>query len=194
STLLGSILRIDVDGAQPYTVPPDNPFASGGGRPEIWAYGLRNPWRFSFDAQSGLLYIADVGQNQWEEINVESADEPGLNYGWNVMEGAHCYQAAQCDSSGLALPALEYSHAEGCSVTGGSVYRGTAVPSLVGHYVYADYCEGWIRSFRYDAGELEDASEWDIGEIGSVLSFGTDAAGEFYVLTAGGTVYRVVSG
>lgn len=194
STLLGSILRIDVDGVEPYEIPDDNPFASGGGRPEIWAYGLRNPWRFSFDEETERVYVADVGQREWEEVNVEPAGEGGLNYGWNILEGSHCFDTSECDTTGLVLPALEYSHDEGCSVTGGVVYRGAAVPSLVGHYVYADYCEGWIRSFRYDHGRTEDAVEWDVGDIGRITSFGTDAADELYVLTAGGQVYRVTEG
>lgn len=193
STLLGSILRIDVDGAWPYAIPPGNPFAGGGGRPEIWAYGLRNPWRFAFDEAAGLLYIADVGQTRWEEIDVAVAGEAGLNYGWNIMEGSHCFGESGCDTEGLVPPALEYSHDDGCSVTGGVVYRGAAIPALVGHYVYADYCVGWIRSFRYDGG-VEDAAEWDVGDIGAITSFGTDAAGELYVLTAGGRVYRVMGG
>lgn len=195
ATLLGSILRIDVDGGAPYTIPPDNPFVNGGGRPEIWAYGLRNPWRFSFDEKAGLIYIADVGQSEWEEINVQPAGEGGLNYGWNVLEGSHCFEAPECDAAGLIRPTLEYSHDEGCSVTGGAVYRGSKVLSLFGHYVYGDFCEGWIRSFRYDGDDtVEDASEWDIGDIGNILSFGADATGELYVLTAEGQVYRVVKG
>ncbi|MFW6078187.1 MAG: PQQ-dependent sugar dehydrogenase [Gemmatimonadota bacterium] len=195
STLLGSILRLDVDGAAPYAIPSDNPFVDGAdGRAEIWAYGLRNPWRFSFDEEAGRLYVADVGQNRIEEINVQAADAGGLNYGWNVMEGTECFRSLPCDTDEFVLPALEYSHDDGCSVTGGVVYRGEAVSALVGHYVYGDYCDGWIRSFRYENGEVEDSAEWDVDAIEQLTSFGTDAEGELYVLSAGGTVSRVVVG
>lgn len=190
-TLLGTILRLDVDAADSYAIPPDNPFADGAnGRPEIWAYGLRNPWRFSFDGPSGLLYVADVGQNAWEEINAEPAGRAGLNYGWNVMEGTHCYSASSCDRSGLVLPILEYGHSEGCSVTGGHVYRGSAVPDLVGWYVYADWCGGWIRALRYADGRVQDRRSLDAGSIGRITSFGVDGHGELYVTSGSGTVYR----
>ncbi len=189
-TLLGSILRLDVDGGDPYAIPPDNPFADGqGGRPEIWAYGLRNPWRFSFDRPSGLIYVADVGQNAWEEIDVAPADRGGLDYGWNIMEGTHCYGASTCDRSGLVLPVLEYGHDEGCSITGGHVYRGSNVPDLVGWYVYADYCSGWIRALRYADGAVQERRPLDTG-IGPVSSFGVDARGELYVTSGNGSVYR----
>ena len=191
-TLLGALLRIDVDGGDPYAVPPDNPFVGRPGmRGEVWAWGLRNPWRFAFDRDEGLLYLADVGQNAWEEIDVAPASAAGLNYGWNVMEGAHCYGTSSCDRTGLVLPVHEYSHDEGCSVTGGHVYRGSRVPGLRGHYFYADYCGGWIRSFRYQGGQVTDAREWVEGGIGNVLSFGEDAEGELYVLSANGRVYRI---
>ncbi len=191
-TLLGSLLRLDVDGGDPYGIPPDNPFADGdGGRPEVWAYGLRNPWRYAIDRPTGLLYVADVGQSDWEEVNVGAVDEPGLNYGWNVMEGTHCFRPSSgCDETGLTLPVLEYSHAEGCSITGGVVYRGEAVPALQGRYLYADLCEGWIRSFRFADGEATDVVEHVSGGIGSPVSFGTDGSGEVYVMTAEGGVYR----
>jgi glucose/arabinose dehydrogenase len=192
-TLLGDLLRLDVDGARPYAIPAGNPFVGRtDARPEIWATGLRNPWRFSFDRTAGLLYVADVGQNQWEEINVVPAAQAGANYGWSVMEGAHCFSPSSgCPQSGLVLPVLEYSHSEGCSVTGGFVYRGQALPSLRGHYFYADFCQGWIRSFRYAAGQAADRREWALGSVGNVLSFGEDAAGELYVASAGGRVYRL---
>ncbi len=190
-TLLGSILRIDVDRGTPYAIPPDNPFAgTAGRRGEIWAYGLRNPWRFSFDGGSGTLWIADVGQNRWEEINVRPVNEGGLNYGWNLMEGAHCFTSG-CDPSGLVLPAHEYDHGQGCSVTGGYVYRGNAIPAIRGHYFYGDYCAGWVRSFRWD-GAVRDARQWEFGSIGNILSFGEDAARELYVLSSDGRVYRIV--
>jgi len=191
ATLLGALLRIDVDAGQPYAVPTDNPFTlTQGARGEIWAYGLRNPWRFHFDAPSGMLYIADVGQNQWEEIHVEPAGQGGVNYGWNVMEGRHCFGSGSCNQSGLALPVLEYSHSDGCSVTGGAVYRGQLIPELRGHYFYADYCGGWIRSFRLDGGAAVDRLEWIRG-AGNVTSFGTDAAGEMHIVTGNGRVFRI---
>jgi len=190
STLLGSILRIDTR-VEPYAVPPDNPFAGmAGARPEIWAWGLRNPWRFSFDRAAGLLFIADVGQDAYEEINVARADAAGLNYGWNVMEAGHCFSSQSCSIHGLTLPVLEYEHADGCSVTGGFVYRGSAVPTAAGLYFYADYCVGWIRSFRYVDGQAVERMDWGF-EAGNVLSFGEDANGEVYVLSADGVVRRL---
>lgn len=192
-TLLGALLRIDVDSGDPYGIPPDNPFAgSQTDRQEIWAYGLRNPWRFAFDPVDGRLYVADVGQNQWEEVDVVDAGEGGLNYGWNVMEGAHCFESDPCDASGLVLPALEYSHSQGCSITGGYVYRGTELSGLSGHYFYADYCGGWVRSFRFSDGGVTDEREWEVGDVGRPLSFGVDDGGELYLLSDNGTVYRFV--
>lgn len=191
-TLLGALLRIDVDGADPYAIPPDNPFVGQPGmRGEIWAWGLRNPWRFAFDWETNLLYIADVGQNRWEEVHIASTKDAGLNYGWNIMEGVHCYRTLSCKRDGLVLPVLEYGHSEGCSITGGYVYRGSRIPSLVGHYFYADYCDGWIRSFKYENGKVSEPREWNLGRIGSILSFGEDAAGELYVLSDNGRVYML---
>ncbi len=190
-TLLGAMLRLDVDAGSPYAVPPDNPFADGvSGRPEIWAFGLRNPWRFSFDRVGGHLYIADVGQNRVEEVNVVAVGEGGLNFGWNVLEGSRCF-TGECDPEGFTSPLVEYDHEEGCSVTGGHVYRGSALPGVVGHYFYSDYCQGWIRSFRFEEGAVTDNRVWDLGDAGNVVSFGEDSAGELYVLTEGGTIYRV---
>ncbi|HEU5322281.1 MAG TPA: PQQ-dependent sugar dehydrogenase, partial [Methylomirabilota bacterium] len=133
-TLLGKILRLDVDGGTPYGIPPDNPFVdSAGARGEVWAYGLRNPWRASFDRLTGDLFIGDVGQGGWEEISVQpAASAGGENYGWNVMEGTHCYAAPTCDATGLVAPVTEYATRDGCAVTGGYVYRGTAVPAIAG--------------------------------------------------------------
>ncbi|MFL5539597.1 MAG: PQQ-dependent sugar dehydrogenase [Longimicrobiaceae bacterium] len=191
AALLGKILRIDVNGAAPYAIPPTNPFVGQTGkRPEIWITGVRNPWRLSFDREAGLLYLADVGQNQWEEVNVTPAGTGGLNFGWNLMEATHCYNSGGCSQQGLTLPVLEYSHADGCSITGGYVYRGSQNPSLRGHYFYADYCNGWIRSFRWDGSQAVDRKEWDVGSIGNVTSFGEDAARELYVTSTNGKVYR----
>lgn len=195
NSLLGKILRLDVS-SLPYTIPAGNPFAGQSGADEIWGYGLRNPWRFAFDAQASpaQLYIADVGQNNWEEVNVANAATAGLNYGWRTMEGTHCFNPSSgCNTSGLTLPVLEYDHSQGCSITGGFVYRGAAIPSLAGHYFYSDYCDGWLRSFRMSGGAAVDRREWSIGNIGNVLSFGVDGAGELYVLSANGRVYRIVT-
>lgn len=197
TTLLGSILRIDVDGETTYAIPDDNPFVNvPGARPEIWGYGLRNPWRFSFDRGTGDLYIADVGQGQWEEVNVEPAPrDGGLNYGWNIMEGMHCFNAATCDATGLTLPVVEYSHGGGCSVTGGYVYRGSRIPGLQGHYFYGDFCSGFIRSFPYVGGAVTDERDWtsQLGTLGNLSSFGEDASGELYITTLTGSVYRIVA-
>ena len=191
-TLLGKILRIDVDAGDPYAIPPDNPFVGrAGARGEIWAYGLRNPWRFAFDASTDRLYIADVGQSAWEEVDVVPADEGGRNFGWNVMEGTHCYAASSCDQTGLTLPVLEYGHDDGCSITGGFVYRGSLVSGIAGQYFYSDYCSGFLRSFTFDGTAASTPTTWNVGDIGNVQSFGEDAAGELYILSTNGTVYRV---
>ena len=192
--LLGDMLRLNVDAGDPYTPAAGNPFLSTPNvRPEIWAYGLRNPWRFSFDRTGRNLYIADVGQNAREEVNVVPTTRAGVNYGWRIMEGSSCYNAATCNQTGLTLPVLDYAHSPACSVTGGYVYRGTAIPGIVGHYFYSDYCGGWLRSFRYADGAATEPRDWGL-ELGSVLSFGEDAAGELYILSAtGGRVLRIVS-
>jgi glucose/arabinose dehydrogenase len=194
-TLLGAILRIDVDAGSPYAVPPDNPFVQqGGARGEIWVYGLRNPWRFSFDRSLGDLYVADVGQSAREEVNVlEAPVAGGVNFGWNIMEGTACYNAATCSMTGLTLPVTEYTHAAGCSITGGYVYRGTGVPQLQGRYLYADYCQGWVRSFTYVSGQIVAADEWPGLSPGpGVTSFAQDARGEVYLMTRGGVLSRIV--
>jgi glucose/arabinose dehydrogenase len=193
--LLGKMLRLDVDGASPYAIPRDNPFAGrpDRGRPEIWALGLRNPWRSAFDPADGLLYIADVGQNEWEEVHVEPARRAGVNYGWNLLEGRHPYRPAGRSAAGMALPAVEYSHRDGCSITGGYVYRGRLAPGLVGHYVFSDYCHGWIRSFRFRGGRATDLTEWSGLKAGQVMSFGVDAAGELYVMNDRGVLFRLVA-
>lgn len=204
ATLLGKLLRIDLNGGTPYAVPPDNPFAAAAGpatRGEIWSYGLRNPWRFSFDRLTHDLYIGDVGQDAHEEIDVAPAPGGGggggLNFGWNRMEGAHCYPPTAgdaCNRAGLTLPVVDYDHGQGCSVTGGYVYRGAAIPDLQGVYLYGDYCQGFVRSFRFAGGQATDQHDWQaLRPGGNVTSFGEDAAGEVYVLTAQGGVYRIVS-
>lgn len=195
-TLLGAILRIDVEGegaGATYAVPADNPLVDvQGAREEIWAYGLRNPWRFSFDRATGDLYIADVGQNRYEEINFQDAESPGgENYGWNVMEGAHCFLPADCDPEGLVLPVTEYEHQGGdCSVTGGFVYRGESHPDLQGIYVYGDFCSGRIRGLRRDGdGAWESVILLASGL--QISSFGEDEDGELYVADYRGTLHRI---
>jgi glucose/arabinose dehydrogenase len=191
-TLLGDLLRIDVRAGDPYGIPADNPFTQDpGARPEIWAYGLRNPWRFSFDPPSGLLFIADVGQNRWEEINAIPASTAGANYGWRTMEGRHCFNPASCNPSGLVLPVHEYAHPDGCSITGGHVYRGARLTGLQGHYFYADYCDGSVRSFRVEDGRAVDHRDWALGSLGQISSFGLDSAGELYIVSHNGRVYRL---
>ncbi len=198
-TVLGTLLRLDVDGGDPvggveYAIPADNPFLAGGGAAEVWAYGLRNPWRFSFDGD--LLYIGDVGQNRWEEIDVAPAADPGVNYGWPITEGTNCFSPSSgCNSDGLHLPVIEFPHSEGCSVTGGYVYRGEAIPELDGRYFYSDYCGGFLRSFFYVDGAATDPQD-HTGEVGSlvnVTSFGTDGFGELYATTAGGDLWKLVA-
>ena len=182
STELATIVRIDVDSGDPYAIPPDNPFVStGGGLPEVWAYGLRNPWRFSFD--EGRIYIADVGQVMREEVNVADAATGGINYGWNVLEGSVCLAEETCDTAGLFVPQVEYPRDDGVSVIGGYVYRGSAIPEMVGRYFYADFVGKWIRTFAYD-GEVREHYDWSraVERPRFVWSFGVDGHGEIYVL------------
>jgi glucose/arabinose dehydrogenase len=194
--LLGKILRLNV-ATLPYTIPAGNPFSGQPGADEIWAYGLRNPWRFAFDVPPDgtppQLYIADVGQNAREEVDVTDASAAGGNYGWHTMEGTQCYNPSSgCNQAGLTLPVLDYDHSQGCSITGGFVYRGAAIPEIRGVYFYSDYCSGFLRSFRLSGGAAADQRDWAFTNIGNVTSFGVDAAGELYVLSASGRVYRVV--
>jgi glucose/arabinose dehydrogenase len=194
-TTLGKILRIDVNGAaggRPYAIPPDNPFASvPAARPEIWLYGLRNPWRLSFDPATGDLWIGDVGQDTWEEVDVIRGGAGGLNLGWNRMEGRHCFQPAiRCDTNGLTLPIVEYGHDQGCAIIGGYVYRGTAFPVLRGGYLFADYCSGNI--WEVDAAANPPATPVIVGKTGSGTSaFGVGADGELYVANLDGTISKV---
>ncbi|HUD72613.1 MAG TPA: PQQ-dependent sugar dehydrogenase [Dongiaceae bacterium] len=228
-TLLGKMLRIDVRDLDPnatlpdcslvsgaYRVPSTNPFATPGSAAcdEIWAYGLRNPWRSAFDAQTGDLYIADVGQNCWEEVNVLSGGGPaGTNFGWRSMEGNHCFSgaddfncdpapvfctgAAACNDPSLRRPVLEFDHNTGCSVTGGVVYRGCQMPALGGTYFYGDYCAGFVRSFRWVGGAVTDLQDRtaELDPAGSLpsqlVSFGTDGRGEVYLVARSGQVLRI---
>jgi glucose/arabinose dehydrogenase len=193
NALLGSLLRVDISG-DPYSSPLSNPFVGQAGkRGEIWAKGLRNPWRYAFDAPTGLLYIADVGQGAREEIDVVPATQGGVNYGWNVMEGTSCYNATSCTQTGFTLPILDYGHTGGaCSITGGYVYRGSAIPAIRGHYFYSDYCAGFLRSFRYENGVAVDQKDWGI-TMSFVTSFGVDAAGELYMMS-GNSILKVSQG
>ena len=193
--LLGKILRLDVDadpGEAPYAIPADNPFADGAvARPEIWASGLRNPWRFSFDRETGDLWTADVGQNQIEEVNRQpAASAGGENYGWDLTEGTACFSEDACSTAGLTLPVVEYTHDFGCSVTGGYVYRGDSVPALRGVYLYADYCTGLLWGLGQDADGAWVASA-SIETGLNISSFSEDASGELYATDLGGTIYRV---
>jgi glucose/arabinose dehydrogenase len=181
--LLGKILRIDVAGGGNYRIPSDNPFAGrAGARGEIWAYGIRNPWRFSFETPTGRLWLGDVGQNEREEINVV---EKGGNYGWNVMEGTGCLGGGNgCSRNGLSLPILEYETGANCSVTGGFVYRGNEIAALRGAYVYGDYCSGLVWALRYDGSRVTEQSQ--IASAGfRISSFTQDRNGELYVIAHG---------
>jgi glucose/arabinose dehydrogenase len=194
-TLLGKILRLDVDGAPPYGIPADNPLLGvSGARGEIWAYGLRNPFRISVDRPTGDLWIGDVGQNRSEEIDVGLASRRGgENYGWRLTEGTQCFNPASgCDRTGLTAPVYEYSHAEGCSVTGGHVYRGCRMPALAGTYFFADFCTGLVRSFRLAGGAVTELRDWTSSvRVRSPSSFGVDAAGELYIVDYAGQLYRI---
>lgn len=197
STLPGTILRIDVDRGDPYAIPPDNPFVDGvDGAPEVWWFGLRHPWRFSIDAMSGLAYIADVGQETAEEVNVVPFVEGGHNFGWPSFEGTERFYRSE-PFSPVTDPVLEVRHDDtdqGCSITGGFVYRGAAIPELDGHYLYADWCRGWIRSFRYDNGQVVDQADWsDQLDTQMVSSFALDADGELLVLDmTAGSILRII--
>jgi glucose/arabinose dehydrogenase len=202
TTLLGKMLRIDVNVPSGYAVPPDNPFVGLPPRDEIWAKGMRNPWRFSFDRLTGDLYIGDVGQNLWEEVDYQPASsQGGENYGWRIMEGNHCYNPPNnCDTTGLRRAVHEYGHGLGCSISGGYVYRGCAIPSLRGTYFFADYCTNHIWSFRYNGSDTSEFQERtnDLApggglSIGSISSFGEDADGELYITDlSGGEVFKIV--
>ncbi|MHB8881081.1 MAG: PQQ-dependent sugar dehydrogenase [Thermodesulfovibrionales bacterium] len=196
ASLLGKMLRINVEsGAVPYGIPPTNPFVqSPGYLPEIWALGLRNPWRFSFDRQTGDLYIGDVGQNLFEEIDFQPASGTGgENYGWNVMEASQCYQSASCSQAGLVLPVAQYDHTAGdCSVTGGMVYRGQKYPGLRGVYLYGDYCSGRIRGLQEDSGSFQNTILFD--SAFNITTFGDDESGSLYLADqVSGSIYRVIA-
>lgn len=196
TTLLGKLLRLEVDGGEP--------------KPEIVHWGLRNPWRFAFDGATGDLFVADVGQNRWEYVHALGGnDRRSHNFGWNVVEGNHCFRSRTCDRRGLTPPVVEYSHEQGCSITGGVVYRGRALPELAGAYFYADYCTSLLRSFRFTPdpsdtapgsgkvpGFVRDHWDWRAaldrrGELSQISSFGTDSDGELLIVSLTGTIWRL---
>jgi len=219
NSLLGSVLRIDVDSDDLYRIPPSNPFYNiKNVKGEVWLYGLRNPWRFSFDSETGEIYIGDVGQNSWEEIHVLSPLDGGANLGWNIMEGSHCFSPQQnCIEAGLTLPVFEYPNdanylktlagfaqtkpaIQGCSITGGYVYRGKSISWFQGHYIFADYCTGKFWSFVYRDSKIShftNRTEEIRKRTGKrqfyVSSFGKDGSGELYFLDYGGSAYKIVS-
>lgn len=183
-TRLGKMLRIDVDAPSP--------------RVDAVASGLRNPWRYSFDRATGDLYIADVGQDLWEWVHVVPADDlVGHNFGWDIVEGFACFEAGSCDRTGLTAPVVDFSHDEGCSITGGFVYRGAAIPGLAGHYLFADYCSALLRSIRWDAGTVTAHWDWKPvldpdSKLAKLVSFAEDPAGELYLVSLAGALYKIV--
>jgi glucose/arabinose dehydrogenase len=187
------MLRLDV-GTLPYAIAPSNPLAT-----EVWGIGPRNPWRWSSDAPTGRLYVADAGQNRYEEVDVVTSDAPApgfaVNFGWPITEGSKCFpnDQATCNTAGQTLPVLEFDHATGaCAITGGYVYRGAALPELAGRYFCSDYCAGFLRSFRYWNAQAIEKVEWIApNAVGRVLSFGEDATKELYAITGNGKIYRV---
>jgi glucose/arabinose dehydrogenase len=194
---LGKILRVDVDagGQEPYAIPPDNPFVDReGARPEIWAWGLRNPWRLSFDLATGALVIADVGQKRWEEINVQPAGGGGRNYGWSIMEGPECFGADSCDAAGLIMPVAWYPLGGGqCAAVGGYTYRGSQFPALTGAYLFADYCSGLV--WALDLATALERGQAEAHEVASAglrpSAFGEDEEGELYLVGHGGEILRI---
>jgi glucose/arabinose dehydrogenase len=192
--LLGKIIRIDprAGGGRPYRIPAGNPFVGrAGARPEIWAYGLRNPWRFSFDPANGDLWIGDVGQGAWEEVDHAPGSAGGRNYGWDKREGTHEFEGRK--PGGAIDPVLEYRHAGAdCSITGGVVYRGSRIPALRGAYLYGDYCAGWVRALRLRGGKVAERRDFGLNVPG-IASFGVDQAGEPYALSLGGEIFRLAA-
>ena len=204
-TMFAAIIRIDVDQGDPYGIPPDNPFVDGGGAPEVWAYGLRNPYRFWIDPVDEVIFIGDVGLETWEEVNAVPIDEGGgYNFGWANMEGTRCLFESDCDPADYTQAVLAYPNTiqspdsdqpDGCAVTGGVVYRGSDIPEIVGHYFYADWCTGRVRSFRLVEGQPTEITDWteQLGEIGQVNGFGIGGDGEMYLVTHDGNIARFVA-
>jgi glucose/arabinose dehydrogenase len=197
NTMFGAVSRIDVDSGDPYGIPPTNPFVSGGGRAEVWGYGLRNPWRFSIDPVDNLIYIADVGHADQEEINVEPIAEGGFNFGWSDIEGTRCFHVQDCDLSLYTSPVLTYLHGsepdQGCSIVGGYVYRGSEIPELNGTYFYSDWCNQWVKSFKFVNGQMTEPKDWTAdlgGPIGQINTFGLRGDGELFVATYDGRIAK----
>jgi len=192
-TLLGSLLRIDVDGEPPYEVPPDNPFVGTEFRSEVWALGLRNPWRFSWDPPGNVFYVADVGENAMEEVNFVDPNEPGVNFGWSVAEGGICYIESSLCTEETHSPGLIYDHSIGCAVVGGVVYRGSEIPQLTGQYLFGDHCEGWIRIAEVSYPYLAGLGVLDVPPLSSINAIAEDSSKEVYFLTGEGEVYKLVT-
>ena len=195
TTLLSTMLRIDIDSGNPYSIPADNPYVGVSGLDEVWSIGLRNPWRFAFDGNQ--LYIGDVGQDALEEVDVVDVVPAGYDFGWSQYEGTRCNTDAEtvnCDTSGITFPVLEYGRSEGFTVIGGRVYRGSDLAQLDGHYFYGDLA-GWIRSFRIIDGVAYNKTDWagDLQNVGGLVSFGSDSSGELYVVSIGGTIYKLAA-
>lgn len=189
TTLRGTFVRIDIDAATPYGIPDSNPFPSGEeGAPEVWAFGLRNPWRFAFDGAQ--LVVADVGETTSDEINVVPVDAPGLNYGWPIMEGVSCFRDDPCDEEGLVVPVHVVPRKRSCAVIGGPVYRGSRIPEMFGHFIYGDFCVGWVRSAPLLDGALGPEINWEtmFGTVGMITSFGLDHEGELLIATIEGNI------
>jgi len=199
TSLLGKILRLDPNTGNACTLLTNNPFANGGGAAEVWSLGLRNPWRFSFDRTTGDLYIGDVGQSQREEVDAVLAPSAGrqINFGWRIMEGFLCFNPPSgCNTSGLTLPILDYTHDDGaCSIIGGYVYRGTLNPAATGRYFYADFCAGFVRSFQLQNGQPRSQNSWPLLSPpgNQITSFGEDARGELYLMTLAGGLFHIVA-
>ena len=199
TSLLGKILRLDPNTGNACTLVTTNPFANGGGAAEVWSLGLRNPWRFSFDRTTGDLYIGDVGQSQREEVDAVLAPSAGrqINFGWRIMEGFLCFNPPSgCNTSGLTLPILDYTHDDGaCSIIGGYVYRGTLNPAATGRYFYADFCAGFVRSFQLQNGQPGSQNSWPLLSPpgNQITSFGEDARGELYLMTLAGGLFHIVA-
>ena len=199
TSLLGKILRLDPNSGNACTLLSNNPFANGGGAAEVWSLGLRNPWRFSFDRTTGDLYIGDVGQSQREEVDAVLAPSAGrqINFGWRIMEGFLCFNPPSgCNTSGLTLPILDYTHDDGaCSIIGGYVYRGTLNPAATGRYFYADFCAGFVRSFQLQNGQPGSQNSWPLLSPpgNQITSFGEDARGELYLMTLAGGLFHIVA-
>lgn len=196
NTMFGAISRLDVDSGDPYGIPPENPFVDGGGAPEVWVYGLRNPWRFSIDPVDQLMYIADVGHADQEEIDVVPIAEGGFNFGWSDVEGTRCFHLQGCDLADYTSPVITYLHGsepdQGCSIVGGYVYRGSEIPELNGTYFYSDWCTEWIKSFKYVDGQVTEEKDWtsELGTIGQINSFGLRGDGEMFAVTHDGKVAK----